>query len=81
MKKVSQKIKKMIHKTIVEKKEKLFTSHFSFQGKLRRKKEKIYKKKQTKMKKKSIIKVKINAQYAYEEEQNENKIEYCEKKN
>jgi hypothetical protein len=33
------------------------------------------------MKKKSIIKVKINAQYAYEEEQNENKIEYYEKKN
>lgn len=81
MKKVSQKIKKMIHKTIVEKKEKSFTFHFFFRVKLRRKKKKIYKKKQIKMKKKSIIKVKINVQYAYEEEQNENKIEYCEKKN
>ena len=65
MKKVSQKIKKIVHKTIVEKKEKSFIYLFFFLEKLRKKKGKMYKKKNKKLrKKKSIIKVKISAQYA-----------------
>jgi len=65
MKKVNQKIKKIIHKTIAEKKEKSFIYLFFFLEKLRKKKGKMYKKKNKKLrKKKNIIKVKISAQYA-----------------
>jgi hypothetical protein len=49
----------------VEKKEKSFIYLFFFPEKLRKKKGKMYKKKNKKLrKKKSIIKVKISAQYA-----------------